>query len=470
MSPLLRPERAQHLVARGYRALETVVGGAAARRLSRVHPALEDEGAYQAWLAGPGAARAARLPGRGPLVSLLMPVFDAPERFLRAAIGSLRAQTYPDWELCAADAGPAGSPGSRALAELAGADGRIRVLALERNLGIAGNSNVALDAARGAYVATLDQDDLLAPHALAAMTDLLDREPELDVAYSDMDNVTPWGERYAPFFKPDWSPELLLSANYLAHLSLVRRTLAVAARFDPSLDGAQDWDLMLRVTAGTSRVGHVPEVLYHWRSLPTSCASSLDAKPYAREAQRRTVQAALERRSLAARAELAADGTMQLRAGTSSSAAGDIVRIADPRLPPQDESLWRELAAWAADPQIGAAGALLRAPGGVVLSAGLVHSESATLSLFAGSPGTRWSPLGWPQWLRNVTAPVPAAYAIRRELHERGSAAGLRCVTVPAATIVCPPELAPPTVVHGGGAGLGFSPNLDPTSPIPRPR
>jgi GT2 family glycosyltransferase len=478
----------QHLVAIGCRTLATLVGTATARRLSAVHPVFEDEAAYQAWLHGPlGTARAGALPGRRPLVSILMPVFDAPERFLRAAVESLRSQSYPDWELCAVDAGPAGSSGSHALAELARTDARIRVLPVERNLGIAGNSNVALDAARGEFVAALDQDDLLDADALAAMVGLLEAEPGLDVVYSDMDNVTPWGDRYAPFFKPDWSPELLLAANYLAHFSLLRRSVVLqAGRFDPSMDGAQDWDLLLRITHGTTRVGHVPRVLYHWRSLPTSCASSLDAKPYAREAQRRAVQAALDRRGLAARAAVAHDGTLGLHARGASD-RDDILVFLDPRLRPEGDGFRNELALWAADPRIGAAGALLRNDRGGVESAGYVQSDSATLSLFAGSEGRRWSPLGWPQWLRNVTAPLPLAFATRRDVYERlggfeaGSEgvldysrrlaqAGLRCVTVPAASVLGPADAAPARVLDGGGAGVGFSPNLDPRSPVPRAR
>jgi glycosyltransferase involved in cell wall biosynthesis len=475
----------QHLVARSYEALSAVLGPGAARRLSRAHPAFEDEAAYQAWIDA-RESRSARLPAERPLVSLLMPVFDAPERFLRDAIGSLRAQSYAEWELCAVDAGPAGSAGSRALGELARADGRVRVLPVEANRGIAGNTNVALEAARGEFVASFDQDDLLAPDALAALVGLLDARPALDVLYSDMDNVTPWGERYAPFFKPDWSPELLLSANYLAHFSLIRRGLAARLRFDPSMDGAQDWDLLLRVTDATPRVGHVPEVLYHWRALPTSCASSLDAKPYAREAQRRAVQAALDRRGLAARAELVPDGTLRLIA-REGRAHDDVLYFLDPRLRPEGDHFRDELALWASDPQVGAAGALFQAAGHEVESAGYVQSERATLSLFAGSGGRRWSPLGWPQWLRNVTAPVPLAFATRRDVYEKAGGheagidgvlafcrrlaeAGLRCVTVPTAVVRGPIEAAPPRVVDGGGTGIGFSPNLDPMSPVPRPR
>lgn len=467
----------QHLVAQAYGALSFGVGRELAGRIAGLHPALDGERRYQRWLESERVVeRSRRPPVSRPLVSVLMPVFDAPERFLREAIGSLREQSYAEWELCAVDAGPAGSPGGRALAALAREDRRIRVLTIPHNLGIAGNSNVALRAAHGAFVATLDQDDRLEARALEAVISPLDAEPELDVVYSDMDNITPWGDRYAPFFKPDWSPELLLSANYLAHFSLIRRAaVEQAGGFDSTLDGAQDWDLLLKVTHASSRVAHVPEVLYHWRALPTSCASSIDAKPYAREAQRRAVQAQLDRRGLSARADVAADGTVGVSACEADTAGrDDIVIVIDPRLGPQPNGTLRELALWAADPSIGAAGALLRRPDGRIESAGYVPSESATLSLFSGSDGRRWSPLGWPRWLRNVSEPVPLAFAMRRELYEKraepGTLAGLRCVTVPAAELVCPPGVTLASVRPGGGAGIGFNPNLDPTSPVPRPR
>jgi Glycosyl transferase family 2 len=478
--------------------LSSVFGASLPASLGRLHPALAETSDYQAWMAS--VPPRPHPSGRRPLLSLLMPVFDAPERFLREALGSLLAQSYGDWELCAADAGPRGSAGSRLLAACSRSDPRIRVVPLDGNGGIAANSNAALAAARGAFVGTLDQDDCLDVDALLHMAARLDAEPELDVVYSDMDTITPWGDRYRPFFKPDWSPELLLSGNYLAHLSLIRRPLVVeAGGFDPGLDGAQDWDLLLRLCSESLRVAHVPHVLYHWRSLPTSSASRLDAKPYVREAQCRAVQSQLDRRGLQAHAELDSGGRMCVRARTAHKAAVSIVSqepcpvdaellgFLDPRLPAPGQDWWAELALWALQPGIGVAGPLLLRPEGTLESAGFVQSEHATLALFSGSNGRRWTPLGWPQWLRNVTAPVPTAFVTRRSLVEqygpleptaesvlgyagRLAQAGLRSVTAPAARLTCPATLAPPRVIEGGGSGTGFSPNLDPLSPLPRPR
>lgn len=530
MSPLLRPEQRQHLVARSYRVLSATVGGGPARRIARLHPALDEEAAYQGWrraqrqvaIDSPTPAP----PQNRPLISVVMPIFDAPERFLREAIGSLIEQSYPEWELCAADGGPGGSAGSRVLQEWARVDRRVRVVAVGENRGIAGNSNAALRMARGEFVALLDQDDLLEPDALLALVARLDEEPGLDLLYSDTDNVTPWGDLYAPFFKPDWSPELLLSANYLAHLTLVRRSaLEAVGSFDQSLDGAQDWDLLLRVTKKTSRIAHVPRILYHWRSLPTSCASNLGAKPYAREAQRRAVQAHLARGGLAASVEVAATGRVRVelqmkelpsvtlvlakgvaRAHAMSFAAsgfrgldvaehardarGEVLVIWDPGFEPDDEAWARDLAAWALDPEIGAAGGLAVDKDGRVDSIGYVANEGIATPVFAGAQADAWTPLGRADWYRNLLAPSPRAFATRREICERlGSLeaspqgildygvrlrrAGLRTMVVPTARLVrCGPASALPAVRGDSLAGTDpcFNPNLAPSSTLPRPR
>ncbi len=530
MSPLLRPEQRQHFVARSYRALSGAVGEGHARRIARLHPALDKEAAYQGWLRArqqlaSGFPAMASLRSR-PLISVLMPVFDAPERFLREAIGSLIEQSYPEWELCAADGGPDGSAGSRVLQEWARTDRRLRVVSVGRNRGIAGNSNEALRMARGEFVALLDQDDLLEPEALLAMVARLDREPGLDLVYSDTDNVTCWGDLYAPFFKPDWSPELFLSANYLAHLTLVRRsTVEAASGFDESLDGAQDWDLLLRVTEKTSRIAHVPRVLYHWRSLPTSCASSLDAKPYAREAQRRAVQAHLERRGLAAKVEVAATGRVRIElrpkqlpsvtlvlakgvarahsmgfaasgllgldvAADARDARGEVLMIWDPGFDPGDGGWACDLAAWALDPEIGAAGGLAVNKDGRVDSVGFVANEGIATPVFAGAQADAWTPLGKAEWYRNLLAPSPRAFATRREVCERLGGleaspqgildygmrlrrAGLRSMVVPTARLVRRwPTSALSAVPADSCVGNDpcFNPNLAPESTVPRPR
>jgi hypothetical protein len=465
----LRPEQRQHAVALAWRGLRRLPGGFSLAALSR---ALSEESAYQAWIAGHDATLAAldaqrAAPPEGPLLSLLMPVYDAPGAPLDAAIASLLAQTYPRWELLAADGGPRGCPGSRLLARRAGCEPRIRIVALEANRGMAGNANAALAAARGEFVALFDQDDLLAPDALHALVSRLLAEPGLDLVYSDKDNVTPWGERYAPFRKPDWSPETLLSVNYLAHLALLRRSLVEAlGGCDSALDGAQDWDLYLRLAERTARIAHVPRVLYHWRSLPTSCASSLAAKPYAREAQRRAVQAALDRRRIAGRASVNAAGLVRIEprlerwprlsvlplgrvgqvpgaaeygdvelASSVEAATGELLLAWDPRARPRRQSWLRVLAFWALQDGVGAVAPLVLDARGRVAEAGLAPCAGGeALPLFAGCEPDRWSPEGLPIWYRNVPALGPLAVMARRERWP--GAAGSRRLLVPTAIVV----------------------------------
>lgn len=263
---------------------------------------------YARWVTAHDTLRAADLEGmtalyesldRPPLVSVLMPVFDPPERVLREAIESVRAQAYSNWELCIADdASPAPHVG-RVLAEYESLDGRIRVVRRAQNGGISAASNSALELASGVLVALLDHDDLLRPHSLLlTVLPFLD-DPRVGLVYSDADRVDEDGRRISHYFKPDWSPTLLLCQNYVGHLSVIRTDLVRdVGGFRTEFDGSQDWDLALRVTERLPReaIVHVPHVLYHWRAIPGSVASEgLSAKPYAAEAARRAVEEHLAR-------------------------------------------------------------------------------------------------------------------------------------------------------------------------------
>ena len=244
-------------------------------------------------------ARAAQLPRR-PLISVVTPVFNPPPRILRETIASVVAQTYDHWELCLVDGGSTDPAVRAVLAEFAAGDARIRVRYLEHNLGIADNTNEAARLAGGEFLAFLDHDDLLAPQALFAVAEAVGTDPGADLVYFDEDKVSEdSAARSEPFFKPDWSPELLLSANYLMH-SVIRRELFLALDgLDPSMSGAQDWDLALRCAERTDAILHVPQVLYHWRQMVGSTAATFTAKPYVFENQLRCVAAHLQRRGLA---------------------------------------------------------------------------------------------------------------------------------------------------------------------------
>ena len=247
------------------------------------------------------AAELSTLPGR-PLISVVMPVYDAEPRHLRAAIGSVRAQHYPDWELVIVDDGSPRADTRKAVQRAVSRDSRITARLLSENAGIATASNQGLELCHGELVAFLDHDDELTPDALLRVaTEFSARE--FDVAYSDQDKITADGARVDPFHKPDWSPVYALGAMYVGHLLVARRELlSEAGGFDPDFDTIQDFELMLRLSERTDRIRHIPETLYHWRAIPGSIALSEHAKEGVTELQVSAVNAHLRRRGIAAEA------------------------------------------------------------------------------------------------------------------------------------------------------------------------
>jgi GT2 family glycosyltransferase len=231
-----------------------------------------------------------------PLMSVLVPVYRPAAADLKRAIASVRAQSYSNWELCLTDDGSGSEETSGLLALAAADDARVRVTALAKAGGISAASNAALALARGEYIVLLDQDDELSPDALFHAVDAINHHPRAGFLYSDEDKIDAAEKRYNPFFKPDWSPELLLSENYCGHLLVARRDLVEqAGGFRTEFDGSQDYDLILRMSALTPEVAHIPQVLYHWRAAGSSTAASAGAKPYATEAGRRAVEDHLRR-------------------------------------------------------------------------------------------------------------------------------------------------------------------------------
>ncbi|MBI3608476.1 MAG: glycosyltransferase [Nitrospirae bacterium] len=240
--------------------------------------------------------------GERPLISVIMPVYDPPADLLDAAIASVVGQVYEKWELCIADDCSSRSEIRSALDDWRSRDSRIKVTLLDQNVNISKATNRAVDMAEGEYVLFLDHDDLLTPDALGEVALYLVEHPETDVLYSDDDKITVDGRRFAPQFKPDWSPELLLSYMYFSHVFVVRRSCYESVGgMREGFEGSQDYDLALRVTERARDIGHVPKVLYHWRVLPGSTALSGAAKPQSFEAGRRAVQEALDRRGVNAR-------------------------------------------------------------------------------------------------------------------------------------------------------------------------
>jgi GT2 family glycosyltransferase/2-polyprenyl-3-methyl-5-hydroxy-6-metoxy-1,4-benzoquinol methylase len=234
-----------------------------------------------------------------PLISVIMPVHNTSSRWLQQAVDSVIAQAYENWELCIGDDASRRWGTRRVLRSIRRQDPRIRVTRIRRNAGISAATNAALALATGEYVAFLDHDDELRPHALAEVIRRLNENRELDLIYTDEDKLDVDGALVEPFFKPDWSPDLLMSVNYLNHLTVVRREFVEQlGGLRSEYDGSQDYDLFLRISERTDRIGHIPLPLYSWRKAEGSAATEVYAKDFAYEAGKRALTDALRRRRL----------------------------------------------------------------------------------------------------------------------------------------------------------------------------
>jgi len=232
-------------------------------------------------------------------ISLLTPLYNTSAKFLDEMFASVAAQTYDHWEMCVVDGGSDRTETIETLRQWESREPRIRVQRLAENLGIAENTNRALQAATGDLVACVDHDDLLAPFALYEMARAASEFPEADIFYSDEDRFSAEGKRHAPFFKPEWSPELLCSSMYIGHLTAYRRSLAnEIGGFRKEFDFSQDYDFALRGTERARAIQHVPHVLYHWREHPES--GSAGGKPDARKTNLAALADAMRRRNLPA--------------------------------------------------------------------------------------------------------------------------------------------------------------------------
>ncbi len=238
-----------------------------------------------------------------PSFSIVMPVHDPRRRDLERAIESVQKQVWPAVELCIVDDASTESDVLAYLESVSKLAG-VQYRRLERGLGIAGATNAALELASGEFVVFLDHDDELSPEALSALARVLRDDPYLDFIYSDHDLIDEEGRRLQVCYKPDWSPELLLSYMYIGHLKVARRSLARSiGGFREGFDGSADYDFMLRLSERTDRIHHIPQVLCHWRAAQNSMARRSDTKSHAFESGRRALTEALERRGIAAQAE-----------------------------------------------------------------------------------------------------------------------------------------------------------------------
>jgi glycosyltransferase involved in cell wall biosynthesis len=229
----------------------------------------------------------------GPLISIIMPTFNSVRPLLQEAVNSVLSQTYPNWELVIVDDASSKKSTVRYLRQLAKVDPRVRVIFRSTNGHISRASNDGINVATGEYLCFLDHDDLLVPDALETFIYTLARDPGIRFAYSDEDKVDVDGKLSEPHFKPDLNRTLALSYNYFCHLSFYKTELIQElGGLRSEFDGAQDYDLALRVLAvlSDSEIHHIAKVLYHWRKTKTSTALNNGAKSYASQAGRRAVQ------------------------------------------------------------------------------------------------------------------------------------------------------------------------------------
>ncbi len=230
-------------------------------------------------------------------ISVIATSYGIPLRYVREFVRSIERQTYPSWELCICDDGDTIPEVSAYWQRLARRHpDRVRLHRHATNLGISPGTRTALSLARGQVLAFADVDDTLHPRALETIARVCASDPSIDVVYTNHDMMTDWGHRLMPVRKPAWSPELLLTTNYINHLVAVRRSCleACTGAFADDQSGSQDWDLLLRASRIARRVSHVPLVLYHWRKRPGSVAACIEAKPWATRAAVRVSRAHIE--------------------------------------------------------------------------------------------------------------------------------------------------------------------------------
>lgn len=269
---------------------------------------------YAAWLAQteipsaryPELVEAQRSWPSHPKISVLVPTYETPEELLRATLDSVRAQVYPHWELCIADDASRKGHVRKVLEAYAAKDSRIRVSFRETNGHISAASNTALRLATGEWIALLDHDDLLHPLALYHVAGAIARNPSAGLVFTDEDKIDALGIHHDPYFKCDFNYELFLASNMVSHLGVYRRLLVEElGGFRKSFEGAQDYDLALRVIERLqpAEIIHVPKVLYHWRVLPGSTSMGGGEKPYAASAARRAIEEHLMRMGVEAKVE-----------------------------------------------------------------------------------------------------------------------------------------------------------------------
>lgn len=232
-----------------------------------------------------------------PKISIVIPLYKTPQKYLDELVQSIKAQTYPNWELCLSDGSGENSPLTKILKKYTSEDSRIKVINNKQVLQISENTNAALKIATGDYIAFADHDDLLAPNALYECVRVLNEDSTIELIYTDEDKIDMIGkEHFMPHFKSDFNIDMLRGVNYFCHLVVVKKEiLEEAGPLNHEFDGAQDYDFVLRCVEKSSNIKHIAKILYHWRAHKDSTAENPESKNYAFEAGTRAIQAHYDR-------------------------------------------------------------------------------------------------------------------------------------------------------------------------------
>lgn len=397
--------------------------------------------------------------GKRPLISVVVPCFNTPEKYLRPMVHSVVGQLYENWELILVDASSE-ERSSQQIADCKEIDTRIKVFS-RQNKGIAANTNEGIEQAKGDYVAFLDHDDLLSDDALYHVAFAINQHPAVGLIYSDEDKISEKGVRRSdPHFKPDWSPDLLTYVNYITHFLVIRKDLInKVGGLNPEYDGAQDYDLVLKIADLKPEIVHIPRILYHWRLAATSTAQNFGVKPKVRQAGVEALKDHLKRNGLKGdiRALENKPGFYQVRYAVQKStkvsvvinqptepmaakllatlkestdlagldaefvksaeeASGDILVFVNEQVVPCDKDWLRDIVGVASIGRVGAVAPLLLTKDcAAITDCGLVMAHGGLAPLFSGSWADSHTLFGDTDWTRDVDALSGKVFAIRKE-------------------------------------------------------
>lgn len=393
-----------------------------------------------------------------PLISIVMPVFNVEEKWLRICIESVLAQLYQNWELCIADDCSTFPHVIKVLDEFAARDSRIKVIFRTENGHISAASNSALEIANGEFTTLLDNDDQLSEHALYLVVEEINQFPEVKLIYSDEDMIDEKGSRYQPKFKPEFSLDLLRSVNYINHLGVYRTNiLRLIGGFRIGFEGSQDYDLVLRYIEQISpqEIRHIPHILYHWRAISGSVALAANEKSYAHTRARKAIKEHLERKNIKAEVvegfqnkhrviyDLPKETTVciissekfsvdfenaefipvkSISAETFNAAAkkttGDVLIFIDKGIKPISEDWIRELAGIAVQKEIGAVGGKIFSADETIRHTGIIGGINGSIGFaFRNESKEKFDTLNRTKIINNFSA-VSGVLAVRRELFD----------------------------------------------------